>query len=502
MLGSTPELHQPKKRKPKAIGQRKKPLAKENQPAAEARWRLLHSPEAPLRPRASHTAVLQLEPDTDCPSILVYGGLDDAGLPLGDTYEAQIVEGEDDGVIDVIWTCVDEGGAEAELAPWEQQKRPRPRACHSAVFWERASQPCMVAYGGLSIGLDGEPRALGDTWTLLRFGKQHASQDCWMRPLTKGGAPARRWGHGSCLVGGECGRASMLICGGIESSGQALSDCWVLNLEDMSWEAVEGLPSCPSPLQPSIHTLDSKATRPEIGRCSVAWSATSRNAIVWGKEGFLTMQVSDSSHLSKSGQELAVTSPRKFGKQEQLRGTKGPDWTQSQLDKQRPVMRVEEQQRLLASGLLAPADDWLKTPSHNKSGAVEPIAYEQGQKLASTLRSASKDRRGMPERLKDLPEVLPPTRRAAHTPAEFDTWAQRAHGLAVDPENLWSISRAPSETKLRGARHQHCEPHAMHQGSSSQTPHNMWADPSLRPLVTPTKRHKRSNRAGAKASAS
>lgn len=282
----------------------------------------------------------------------------------------------------------------------------------------------------------------------------------------------------------------MLICGGIESSGQALSDCWLLDLEEMRWESVDGLPSCPSPLQPSIYSLDSRGARPELGRCSVVWSATSHNAVIWGKNGFWTLRSSESTCLSQSGKGLAVASPRKLKNQEQVRGTKGPDWTQSPLDRQRPTLRNEEHQKLLTSGLLAPADDWLKTPSHDMRGTIGRNLFGQGQQLASNMRSPSKDRHGMLERLKDLPEVLPPARRAGHAGTEFD------------PEDLWSMSRAPSDAKLRGVRHQNCEPHAMHPGSSSQMPHNMWADPSLRPLVTPTKRHKRSNRTGAKASAS
>merc|ERR1719401_2679745 len=101
---------------------------------------------------------------------------------------------------------------------------PRPRACHTAVFWDQDAQPCMIIFGGVSLGLDGEPRALGDTWLFGRCGG-------WKRPLVKGGAPARRWGHGACLVGKSA--ALMLLCGGIDASGRPLSDCWILDLEDM-----------------------------------------------------------------------------------------------------------------------------------------------------------------------------------------------------------------------------------------------------------------------------
>eukprot|EP00435_Cladocopium_sp_Y103_P026818 s1587_g6.t1 len=135
----------------------------------EARWRQPQALEehTPPRPRAGHSAVLQVPVLCgETPAVLVYGGLGDGGLPLGDTYELRILETEDQ-CLEFVWSLLDAGGKEhCETAPWEHQSAPRPRACHSAVFWS-GSQRSMVVFGGLGMGLEGEPKAQGDCWLYL-----------------------------------------------------------------------------------------------------------------------------------------------------------------------------------------------------------------------------------------------------------------------------------------------------------------------------------------------
>lgn len=121
----------------------------------EARWRQPQALEehTPPRPRAGHSAVLQVPVLCgETPAVLVYGGLGDGGLPLGDTYELRILETEDQS-LEFVWSLLDAGGKEhCETAPWEHQSAPRPRACHSAVFWS-GSQRIMVVFGVLGMGL-------------------------------------------------------------------------------------------------------------------------------------------------------------------------------------------------------------------------------------------------------------------------------------------------------------------------------------------------------------
>lgn len=181
------------------------------------------------------------------------------GLPLGDTYELRILETEDQS-LEFVWSLLDAGGKEhCETAPWEHQSAPRPRACHSAVFWS-GSQRSMVVFGGLGMGLEGEPKE-GDCWLYLVSQRSAQAVGGWKRPTLTGGAPARRWGHGACMVGD-----AMLICGGMDATGQ-LGDCWLLQLQSMRWEQLET--SIPK----------------ELGRCQALWSSSEQAAVIWSCHG-------------------------------------------------------------------------------------------------------------------------------------------------------------------------------------------------------------------------
>lgn len=236
----------------------------------EARWRQPQALEehTPPRPRAGHSAVLQVPVLCgETPAVLVYGGLGDGGLPLGDTYELRILETEDQS-LEFVWSLLDAGGKEhCETAPWEQQSAPRPRACHSAVFWS-GSQRSMVIFGGLGMGLEGEAKAQGDCWLYTIVSQRSAQQaqavGGWKRPTLTGGAPARRWGHGACMVGD-----AMLICGGMDATGE-LGDCWLLQLQSMRWEQLE--------------TSLQRAPK-ELGRCQALWSSSEQAAVIWSCHG-------------------------------------------------------------------------------------------------------------------------------------------------------------------------------------------------------------------------
>eukprot|EP00913_Durusdinium_trenchii_P026611 g24967.t1 len=221
------------------------------------------------RPRANHTAVLQVPLVCgETPAVLVYGGLGDGGLPLGDTFQLRILETEElsntgDHSLEFVWSCLDTGGKEhCETAPWEQQSAPRPRLCHSAVFWP-GSQRSMVIFGGLGMGLEGEPKAQGDCWMYMvgqRNAKAATGATGWKRPTTSGGAPAKRYGHGACLA-----NDAMVICGGMDDTGE-LADCWLLQFSEMRWEQLES----PMPRAPR-----------ELGRCELLWSSFTQAALLW-----------------------------------------------------------------------------------------------------------------------------------------------------------------------------------------------------------------------------
>lgn len=357
-----------------------------------------------FQPRAAHTAVFQPPlNDNGEPSVLVYGGLDDSGLPLGDVFELRVVETHDvlGDVFESVWTCVDDGGTRGcEAAPWEQQKRPRPRACHSAVFWQDTAQPCMVIFGGLALGPQAEPLAQGDTWILETAG---TTGPMWRRPMMKGGAPARRWGHGACIVGsGRTGAsARMLLCGGIDSSGRALSDCWVLNLEESYWEAVESLGANFAPIVSGLSSRNgaSLMAPPELGRCTATWSVVEDAVIVWGGQGFWAWQEPESSCRRRCPEPKLLCS-----------GEAAP----------------AQQQRLLTKEPSTPslAQYLTKSKSHRR----------QGSRSTARDPKAHPDIPRLPKGVSKLPEVQPPPRRRSnHLGPDLGgggSWAQL--GCAAD----------------------------------------------------------------------
>lgn len=262
-----------------------------------ARWRQplvsMEEDARPPRARVCHTAVLQAPAVEGGESaVLIYGGCGEGGVPLGDTFVLRVKTGEDQS-LEAAWSCLDDGGAEhCETAPWEQQTRPRPRACHSAVFWPGTHQRGMLVFGGLGLGIEAEPRAFGDTWLLMVDAADSASclgtsaPQGWRRPLMQGGAPARRFGHGACLVGRPEESCTMLVCGGFDSSGRPLMDCWVLHLEEMRWEMVESFaPQPPLGRQMLLSTAVDTAPAPELGRCTASWLPSQELAVVWGGGG-------------------------------------------------------------------------------------------------------------------------------------------------------------------------------------------------------------------------
>lgn len=291
-------------------------------PFEGARWRQPQALEttASPRPRAGHSAVLQVPiAPGETPAVLIYGGLGDGGLPLSDAFEVRILETEDLS-LEYVWSLLDAGGKEhCETAPWEQQKAPRPRTCHSAVFWPSSSQRSMVVFGGLGMGLEGEPKALGDTWLLMvgsttpgRGLPQVQATAGWKRPMMTGGAPPCRFGHGACLVNGDDSR--MLVAGGLDASGSPLADCWLLHLKDLRWECVaEGITPVPRPLSSFAEQGDTAPK--ELGRCHAVWSVSEKAVIIWSCHGFWAWQEADQTKLhlrgGKSEKALQPVSPRK-----------------------------------------------------------------------------------------------------------------------------------------------------------------------------------------------
>lgn len=270
-------------------------------------------------------AVLQTPSrDSNESVVLIHGGVDDGGMPLGDTYQVTVSESADQP-LEVAWRCVDDGEAAVRggdgPAPWDQQQKPRARACHAAVMWDSGVQRCMVIFGGLSIGLEGELCALGDTWILPRHHADTCSADSWQRPVMQGGAPAKRWGHSCCLTGDCNTTGAMLVCGGIDTRGSALSDCWLLHLDEMRWELVEtqaGLSPLRSLAPASLSVLPPKEEHrePVVGRCTVAWSSTLNAAVVWCGQGFWTCRLPESqlsAHTRQPRGELSFAdSPRDY----------------------------------------------------------------------------------------------------------------------------------------------------------------------------------------------
>lgn len=378
-LGSSSKVKMSRKKtaspsKPRAAGDRN-PIAE-----STARWRLPqhHAGNLPL-PRVGHVAVLQTPCDDSIHrSILIHGGLDDGGLPLGDTHEVRILE-DADQPLKVEWHCLDPGDRETGSdgpAPWEQEQSPRPRTCHSGVFWRGDSQRCLVIFGGLSLGLEGEPRPLGDTWTFLRPSSQGVLGGSWRRPVMKGGAPARRWGHSCCLAQSSHNTGGvMLLCGGMDANGRALSDCWSLYLEDMRWELVETMAAA-SPVRRPLGFMSSsedvsasRCSQPELGRCTATWSFSLGAAVVWSRQGFWTCRLPDQQPCSVSPQRHRASGVEKKHRGDQKLGA-------TDLQKQ-----WWEEQRLKIS-----ADDAGHVPDGKVADYAGKVAFS------------------------GLPEVLPPPR--------------------------------------------------------------------------------------------
>eukprot|EP00928_Gymnodinium_smaydae_P022628 TRINITY_DN18948_c0_g1_i1.p1 TRINITY_DN18948_c0_g1~~TRINITY_DN18948_c0_g1_i1.p1 ORF type:complete len:819 (-),score=89.28 TRINITY_DN18948_c0_g1_i1:324-2780(-) len=315
-----------------------------------ARWSQPWSERAaPLLARACHSAVLQAvsatsEEDDVGASVLIYGGLCDAGLPLGDVYEVRISHRPQ---LEATWTCIDAGAVGDGPVPWERQEKPVPRARHSAVLCGGGgcAQRCMVVFGGLGLSVDGAPVALGDTWTLLRPSPLKAGCCGWVRPVTRGDAPARRWGHGACVVGSSVGTdvdSVMLLCGGVSANGEHLRDCWSLDIQDMRWERVDIVSDLRSPDPRTLgypcatEDVSQQSVDPSMpaeadfsGPCAVTWSRATQTAIIWGGRNFWTWREPNATRRRRAaagrcaGSTASVEISRLDEKAEDLRHTNG-----------------------------------------------------------------------------------------------------------------------------------------------------------------------------------
>lgn len=398
-------------------------IPKTQSPISEsnARWRLPQQQDGNLAsPRVGHVAVLVPSSNNGMrSSILIHGGLDDGGMPLGDTYEVRTRESADEG-LKTEWHCIDQAGssfASSGAAPWEQEQTPKPRACHSAVFWAGASQRCMIIFGGLSQGLEGEPRPLGDTWTLsLRPGADAVASGGWKRPVMKGGAPAKRWGHSSCMTGSaQSNGGMMLLCGGVDASGRALSDCWLLCLEDMRWELVDTRQISPptTMARRSLglacnHMSEPLCPQPELGRCTSTWSTSLGAAVVWCGNGFWTCRVQDLHSIAASPQrqrgQVAENKPDKKQKGEPKLGA--ADMQRQWWEKQRSKVNGEE----LGHGREPMAADRRFSPDGRRwSPDGEQIAFSTLPEVLPPSQVGA---------FPGLPDVLPPPRNARWNPRE------------------------------------------------------------------------------------
>jgi len=145
----------------------------------------------------------------------------------------------------------------------------------------------------------------------------------WKRPVLQGGAPAKRMGHCVCLLdgGNRSGSALMLLCGGFDDSGSPLSDCWVLELDDMRWVRVEvsGAQSVPPPMLSSTRGRMPSALSPAMpllsGRCLATYSDSEGVAVVWGGRKFYRLNEPDGLRRSRGterGGLLRIASEPKF----------------------------------------------------------------------------------------------------------------------------------------------------------------------------------------------
>eukprot|EP00746_Dinoflagellata_sp_MGD_P039197 gnl/MRDRNA2_/MRDRNA2_194517_c0_seq1.p1 gnl/MRDRNA2_/MRDRNA2_194517_c0~~gnl/MRDRNA2_/MRDRNA2_194517_c0_seq1.p1 ORF type:complete len:674 (+),score=152.25 gnl/MRDRNA2_/MRDRNA2_194517_c0_seq1:182-2023(+) len=196
------------------------------------------------RARAGHVAALAIpRSDEEDPVVLLHGGIDIGGALLDDSYSLSISE-DSEGMLDAIWTPASGGYLASGAAG--QVKKPSARAFHTGTVWlndDVDGKPCthnVVVFGGASLNADGDPGVLDDLWILERSGSDD-SGGIWKQLKPSGASPCSRWGHCASLVGGLKGAGCMmLVCGGASLRGNELSDCWILDLVAMQWEALEG----------------------------------------------------------------------------------------------------------------------------------------------------------------------------------------------------------------------------------------------------------------------
>jgi len=178
----------------------------------------------------------------------------------------------------------------------------------------------------------------------------------------------------------------MLLCGGIDSTGRALSDCWSLHLEDMRWELVETV----SPLSPMRCSLspssifspgieDETPKQPELGRCTVTWSFSLGAAVVWCGQGFWTCRVPERQSC------LASVSPQRRSAPEKI-----PSKAAEKLGTSKRQKQLLEQPRRQED----------KGGGYSRSGSVHPPVFSGMHDVLPPP----------PLGFSGLPDVLPPSR--------------------------------------------------------------------------------------------
>ncbi|KAJ1698017.1 hypothetical protein LUZ63_006529 [Rhynchospora breviuscula] len=147
-------------------------------------------------------------------SLILFGGINDNGSRLNDTWIGQILY-ESPYNVKVLWKPLEVG-----------QYTPPPRGAHAAC----CIGDCMVLVHG-GIGLHG--LRLGDTWVLDLSG--HA---CWYQVATADRlAPSPRSGHSLTWIGGT--RMAVLF-GGRGEGYDVLNDVWLFDVEGFPrWKEVK-----------------------------------------------------------------------------------------------------------------------------------------------------------------------------------------------------------------------------------------------------------------------
>ncbi|KAG6550117.1 hypothetical protein Mapa_008073 [Marchantia paleacea] len=137
--------------------------------------------------------------------LLLFGGINDKGTRLSDTYinTGQMVEGD----------------GERPLSPWrllEVSTVPPPRGAHAGCY---AGDRKVVIFGGIA----SDATRLGDTWIL----DLAATPLCWQEVVTPT-SPQPRAGHTLTWVGGK----RMVLFGGRGANFEVMNDVWMLDLEE------------------------------------------------------------------------------------------------------------------------------------------------------------------------------------------------------------------------------------------------------------------------------